>query len=242
MKAHYVKLLPIIDERPHRYRVERSRSGADKSRFFVAEDAADYDWLEAKIIGNGYYERPGVWSFIIDEDKRMMADIAASFTPRAVLDIGCSNGAVLKCLRDKGIYGEGVEVSRIALDKALPEIRDAIYFGDLLALSLPRRYDLILGLDVFEHLNPNKLDEYLARIFDLVEDGGYLFANTPAFGSDGVFGEIFRIDYPIWDEDAAAGRIFRAVPVDDYGYPKNGHLINADSDWWTRAFERHGFS
>jgi len=237
----YVQLLPIIDERPDRYCIERNRSGDEKCRFFMAGSAADYDWLEAKIVGNGYYERPGVWSFIIDEDKRMMAEIAAGFGPRRVLDIGCSNGAVLKCLKDKGIDGEGVEVSRIALDKALPEIRDAIHLGDLLTLSLQNRFDLVLGLDVFEHLNPNKLDAYLSTIAGLVEDGGAVFTNIPAFGHDPAFGEVFRRDYPVWDEDAAEGRLFRAVPVDDYGYPKNGHLINAESDWWTRAFERHGF-
>ncbi len=130
---------------------------------------------------------------------------------------------------------------QIALDKALPEIRDAIHLGDLLTLSLPHRFDLVLGLDVFEHLNPNKLDAYLSTIAGLVEDGGAVFTNIPAFGHDPAFGEVFRRDYPVWDEDAAEGRLFRAVPVDDYGYPKNGHLINAESDWWTRAFERHGF-
>ncbi len=237
----YVKLLPIMDDRPDRYRVERSRSQAEQSRFFVASGGEDFDWLETKIIGNGYYERPGVWSFIIDEDKRMMAEIAASFKPSSVLDIGCANGAVLKCLQDMGIHGEGVEISRIALDKALPEVRDAIHLGDLLELALPRRYDLVMGLDVFEHLNPNKLDSYLARIFDLVEDGGHVFTNIPAFGADAVFGEVFKIDYAVWDNDVAAGRFFHAVPVDDYGYPKNGHLINADSDWWTKAFARFGF-
>jgi len=237
----YVKLLPIMYERPDRYRVERSRSGAEQSRFFLAADAEDFDWLEAKVIGNGYYERPGVWSFIIDRDKWMMAEIAAGFKPRAVLDIGCANGAVLKCLKDMGIYGEGIEVSRIALDKALPEVRDAIHLGDLLTLALPRRYDMVIGLDIFEHLNPNKLGAYVKRIFELLEDGGHVFTNIPAFGPDRMFGEVFRIDYPVWDEDVAAGQIFRAVPVDDYGYPKNGHLINADSEWWTKAFERHGF-
>lgn len=56
-----------------------------------------------------------------------------------------------------------------------------------------------------------------------------------------VFGEIFKIDYPAWDEDIAAGRCFRTIPVDEYGYPKNGHIICADSDWWVDRFDRAGF-
>lgn len=239
--AAYLDPLPIRDERPDKYRIERRKGAADQVRVFRAAEDADYDWLERKIVSNGYYERPGVWSFVVDEDKRMMADIAKELGARTVLDFGCSNGAVLKCLRDLGIGGEGVEISRMALDKAPLEVRESIHLGDLLSLSLPRCYDLVLGLDVFEHLNPNRLDAYLSRLYGLVREGGRLFANVPAHGRDPVFGEIFPLDLASWDEDVAAGRCFRSVPVDDYGYPKNGHIIGGGTDWWVGRFERAGF-
>jgi len=238
---HYIKLLPIQDERPESYAILPSREGKEKIRVFRAAVEGDFDWLERKVIENGYYERPGVWSFFIDEDKRMMADIAAEFEPGSVLDFGCANGAVLKCLQDKGIFGEGVEISRMALDKTFPELAGRIHFGDLLDLGFDRRYDLILGLDIFEHLNPNKLKKYISELCGLIQDGGYLYANIPAYGQDKVFGEIFPIDLAEWKLEAAAGRIFRAVPVDDYGYPKNGHIICASSDWWVGRFESLGF-
>jgi SAM-dependent methyltransferase len=237
----YIKLLPIQDERPESYAVLASRDGKEKTTVFRAAAEADFDWLERKIVENGYYERPGVWSFFIDEDKRMMADVAAEFEPGSVLDFGCANGAVLKCLLDKGIYGEGVEISRLALDKTFPEIAGRIHSGDLLSLSLGRKYDLVLGLDIFEHLNPNKLDEYASRLFSLLDDGGYFYANIPAYGEDKAFGEIFKVEFAEWEQDAAAGRIFRAVPVDAYGYPKNGHIICAATDWWVGRFEKPGF-
>ena len=237
----YIRVLPIMEERPDRYRVERDRSGGEPRRVFVVGEDSDFDWLERKIVENGYYERPGVWSFFIDEDKRLMADIAAEFKPRSVLDVGCANGAVLKCLKDLGIPAEGVEISQLAMDMAPEDVRSAIHLGDLRTLRLPRRYDLVLGLDIYEHFNPNRLDEYIARIYDLVEEGGFLFANVPAFGPDPVFGEVFKIDMPVWDEDVAAGKSFRTLPVDDYGYPRNGHLICAPTGWWVERFERAGF-
>ena len=237
----YIQLLPIKDERPDRFAVLLDRWGRESTYVFRVEQDSDFDWLERKIIENGYYERPGVWSFIIDEDKRLMADLAAEFEPRRVLDFGCANGAVLKCLRDKGIEGEGAEISSMAMDKAFPEIRNAIHFGDLLDLRLARRFDLILGLDVFEHLNPNKLDRYISKIWELLEDGGFLFANIPACGDDSVFGDIFPTAFREWDEDAAAQRCFQTIPVDSYGYPKNGHLILADTSWWVGRFIGHGF-
>ncbi len=239
--AAYLDPLPIRDERPDLYHIELRKGGTDRVRVFRAGEGADDDWLERRILDNGYYERPGVWSFLIDEDKRMMADIARDLGARSVLDFGCSNGGVLKCLRDLGIDGEGVEISRMALDKAPAEVRDAIRLGDLLSLDLPRRYDLALGLDIFEHLNPNRLDAYMERLFGAVREGGFLFANVPAFGADPVFGEIFGIDLESWDDDASAGRRFRSVPVDEYGYPKNGHIICAGTGWWAGRFEKAGF-
>jgi SAM-dependent methyltransferase len=237
----YIELPPIKDERPDRFEILGDRWGKEKTWVFRVAEENDFDWLERKILENGYYERPGVWSFIVDEDKRMMADIAAEFSPRSVLDIGCANGAVLKCLLDKGIAGEGVEISRMALDKVLPEVKGRVHFGDLLELRLTGRYDLVLGLDIFEHFNPRQLDAAIEEIFRLLEDGGYLFANIPAFGKDVVFGEIFPVAYSEWDSDSAAGRYFRTIPVDGYGYPKNGHLICATTEWWVEQFERAGF-
>ncbi|MBN2408286.1 MAG: methyltransferase domain-containing protein [Candidatus Aminicenantes bacterium] len=237
----YIELLPIKDERPDRYEILSDRGGGEKTWIFRVREEGDFDWLERKILENGYYERPGVWSFLIDEDKRMLAEIASEFGPRSVLDIGCANGAVLKCLLDDGIRGEGVEISRMALDKAIPEVRDRIHCGDILDLRLAGSYDLVLGLDIFEHLNPRRLTHYIEEIFRLIGDGGYLFANIPAYGKDPAFGEIFPVAYREWDDDIAAGRCFRAIPVDSYGYPKNGHLIGAATEWWVMQFERCGF-
>jgi SAM-dependent methyltransferase len=237
----YIELPPIKDERPNRFEMLSDRWGREKTWVFRVAEESDFDWLEKKILENGYYERPGVWSFIIDEDKRMLADIAAEFGPRSVLDIGSANGAVLKCLIDKGISGEGVEISRMAMDKAIPEVRDLIHFGDLLDLRLSECYGLVLGLDIFEHFNPQRLPDYIGEIFRLTRNKGYLFTNIPAYGKDTVFGEIFPVAYREWDEDIAAGRCFRTIPVDGYGYPKNGHLIGAATEWWVGQFVRHGF-
>jgi SAM-dependent methyltransferase len=237
----YIRLLPIIDERPANYGVSETLSGVGKVRVFSVSGEADFDWLEKKIIENDYCERPGVWSFSLDEDKRMMAVVASVFSPGSVLDFGCSNGAVLKSLRDLGIAAEGIEISRLALDMAFPEIRENIHVADILRFEPGYRYDLVLGLDVFEHLNPNRLGRYIERIAGLLNGGGFLYANIPAFGNDPVFGEIFPMDLPGWAGDAEAGRCFRVVPVDDYGYPRNGHIICADTRWWVDRFQGFGF-
>ncbi len=234
-----ISVISIRLERPERYELVQDIHGQD-TWVFRAGLPEDFDWLESKIVENGYYEKPGVWSFLISEDKRLHAEIASLFEPRTVLDIGCANGPVMKCLKDMGIASEGVDISRLALAKAFPEVRDRIHLGDILDVPFSQRFDFILGLDIYEHLNPNKLATYIARLKDLLEDGGFLFCNIPAIGRDEVFGEIFEVYLREWEEDLRHGRLFSTVHVDEAGYPYNGHIIGAGSGWWTRQFEALG--
>lgn len=232
----------LVVQRPERYRRTTDRVNGSSMLVFDAGAAADFDWLEQAIIANGYYEEPGVWVLDVDFDKRLVAEMIAAFAPAAALELGCAAGAVLHCLDDIGIAGEGVEISSMAIAKAGDRVRPRIHHGDLLAIDLPRRYDLLFGLDIFEHLNPNKLDAYIARIAAVTTDDSFLFCNIPAFGADPVFGTVFPFYVDGWAEDAAAGRPLRSLHVDDRGYPIHGHLAWGDAAWWTRQFERAGFT
>jgi SAM-dependent methyltransferase len=138
------------------------------------------------------------------------------------------------------VPGEGVEISRRAIQRAFADVRDHIHEGDLLALPFTGRFDLVYGLDIFEHLNPNRFADYLAQIAAILADGGYLYAALPAFGDDPVFGLIFPMYLRDWYGDVAQDRPFHLLHVDGKGYPLNGHLIWADSRWWVTQFERHG--
>lgn len=226
--------------RPGQYHEQRDLQGGPPVPVFDARDAADFDWLESMILSHGYYERPGVWNFQIDTDKRVMAEILSGFAPRRGLELGAASGAVLRCLHDLGVVCEGVEISALAATRAFPEVRARIHTGDLLDLKLPGPYDLVFGLDVFEHLNPNRLDATLREVARLLTPGGFMFANIPAFGSDPVFGPVFPLYLDGWEQDAAAGRHFNRLHVDERGYPLHGHLIGADWRWWQRRFEQHG--
>jgi hypothetical protein len=232
----------LVIQRPERYRRTTDRVNGSSMLVFVVQSPADFDWLERAIIANGYYEAPGVWVLEVDFDKRLVAEMIAAFAPAAAIELGCAAGAVLQCLDAIGIAGEGVEISSMAIAKADDRIRSRIHQGDLLALDLPRRYDLLFGLDIFEHLNPNKLDAYLARIAAVTTDDAFLFCNIPAFGTDPIFGTVFPFYVDGWAEDAAAGRPLGSIHVDDAGYPIHGHLAWGDAAWWTRQFERAGLA
>jgi hypothetical protein len=228
--------------RPDRYRQTIDRGTGQTIPVFDAQSAADYDWLEQAILTHGYYEQPGVWNLDVDTDKRIIAEMMAPFAPARALELGCAAGAVLDCLQDHDIASEGVEISSMAIARAPERVRGRIHQGDLIALDLQPGYDLIFGLDVFEHLNPNRLDDYISRIAQLVNDEGYVFANIPAFGDDPVFGTVFPLYVDGWERDAAEGRPFSTLHVDPLGYPIHGHLVWADARWWRARFESHGLA
>lgn len=242
------RLMPIANAlpdlrqlRPGSYRTVIDRSNGQQIPVFDAISPADFDWLEHAILEHGYYEQPGVWVLGVDADKRVIAEIVAAFAPRRALEIGCAAGAVLECLQDYGIAGEGVEVSSMAIAKAAPRVRNRIHHGDLLTLPLRSEYDMVFGLDVFEHLNPNRIGSYLQRLRDITTGGAFVFCNIPAFGEDAVFGTVFPFYVDGWHRDALEGRPFTTVHVDERGYPIHGHLTWADARWWSEQFAATGF-
>ncbi|MHB8669179.1 MAG: DUF4214 domain-containing protein [Acidimicrobiales bacterium] len=229
--------------RPERYADLPASDGSEAIPVYLVEDAEDFDWIENAIIEFGYYDKPGGWSGSIDMDKRVMAELIASLGPRTALEIGCYTGAVMRCLDDLGVRAEGVEISRTAIRRAFPEVRDRIHQGDLLDPDLQAglgTYDVVFGLDIFEHLNPNKLSRYLECIVGRLRPGGLVVGVVPAFGDDEVFETVFPTYLPSWDADAAAGRPFSALHVDEQGYPLHGHIIWAHTSWWQARFRDVG--
>ena len=239
---HIPPSLPSLREmRPEKYVVRYHRQTNQEMLFFRVESRDDFDWLEEQILGEGYYDNLSVWETGVDEDKRNLAEMAGCFKPAACLEIGCFTGPVLLLLQEAGVRAEGVEVSHLALAMAHRKVRQFIHFGALKELNLPPEYDLLLGMDVFEHLNPNRLNDYLAECRRLLGGGGYLFTNIPAYGHDPVYGPAHGFALDEWEQQAARDENFSLIQVDGQGWPVSGHLIWADWKWWQGAFEAKGF-
>lgn len=233
----------LIELHPERYRAGRHANARDASiTVFDVSGPEAFDWIERQVLDHGFYELPGIWSLEETPASRLTADLVARLASSPVLELGCSAGILLEALADRGIAGEGVEISRMAIAKASPRVRPRIRHGDLLDLSLESRFSLIVGLDVFEHLNPNRLGGYVERIYDLLVPEGLVFANIPAIGPDAEFGTVCPSYLDDWLEDERAHRLFSSLHVDERGFPLQGHLAWADTTWWTRLFTGAGFA
>jgi cyclopropane fatty-acyl-phospholipid synthase-like methyltransferase len=218
------------------------------------ERDADFDILFDNIIQSGYYDRSYFDSHIhyqegeIKFDSFHLASILSSFHPTALLELGCGRGDILFLLNmnDK-IKVRGIEFSQDVLSQVWPSIREKIKGGDVLEICKKEKgegmsYDTFCAFDLWEHIHPQRLHEYIAAVVTLAEEDSLFLFNLPAIGEDRVFGEIFPLEL-----EENRDKFNQRLPFDylnaetlEPAIPANGHLIWAHTEWWEKQFEIHG--
>jgi 2-polyprenyl-3-methyl-5-hydroxy-6-metoxy-1,4-benzoquinol methylase len=103
-------------------------------------------------------------------------NIVTKIRPRTVLDGGCAWGFLVESLRKHGVDAWGVDISEYAIQQVLPAFRPYCWV-DSLTEPLPRKYDLIVTIEVLEHLLPEQSDVAVANLCAASND--ILFSSTP---------------------------------------------------------------
>lgn len=123
------------------------------------------------------YEEPERWEeFFGAVADRIVADLA----PRTVLDAGCAMGYLVAALRDRGVEAYGVDISEYAISKVREDVKPYCAVGSLtepLPEGLPRRYDLVVTIEVLEHLRAEDGKQAIANLCTLSDR--LLFSSTP---------------------------------------------------------------
>ena len=102
--------------------------------------------------------------------------IARDINPRSALDAGCALGFLVECLRDRSIEAFGVDVSEYAIQRVREDMRPYCWVGSVLE-PLPRRYDLIVCIEVLEHLTAQECEQAVTHFCQASDD--ILFSSTP---------------------------------------------------------------
>jgi len=104
----------------------------------------------------------------------------------AFFEIGYGAGSLLKRLSDCGYEVAGIEVCDSLCQRARrlmgPHQATRLLLGDFLGHDFDtseHRYSLIYWNDVFEHIPPDEIGDYLDKIHDLLIPGGSLVTITP---------------------------------------------------------------
>lgn len=126
--------------------------------------------------------------------RREIAPLLPAEAPRRILEIGCSSGATLAWL--KGRYPQAETVGLEGFASMLEQVSqnaDRAVIHDL-EQPLPAdlgRFDLILALDVLEHLRDPA--DVLKRLVPLLESGGRVIVSVPNLSHHSVVRDlIFR--------------------------------------------------
>jgi SAM-dependent methyltransferase len=106
------------------------------------------------------YERNEHWLGFFAE----IADgIVRNLHPGSVLDAGCAMGFLVEALHKRGVDAHGVDVSEYAIANVDESVRDRCAVASL-AEPLARRYDLIVSIEVLEHIPPTETDRVIANL------------------------------------------------------------------------------
>jgi ubiquinone/menaquinone biosynthesis C-methylase UbiE len=186
---------------------------------------------------------PGYDLDLLAAPRRGFADMASAIVthlhPARSLDVGCGIGALVAALRRRGVDAHGCDFSETFIGRARRRARPHLTQQDVTALGFPDgSFDLVTCMEVLEHLPVRVIDLAVAELARVSR--GTVLVTTPSFGDDPNGGQGLPIGEPSWQKDAAAGRRFRRIVLDDEGRPHVGHLTLATYAWWTDRFAAHG--
>lgn len=127
------------------------------------------------------------------------------------LDVGCGSGNVLGMLGELGLAGTGMDMSAEAIEIARRVVADTeieAIVADFTTLEHEQRYDLVLSVEVIEHIEDDV--GALRWMRDHLTDAGHLILTVP--GCSKLYGEEDRANghFRRYDRDDLRGRLVEA--------------------------------
>jgi SAM-dependent methyltransferase len=102
--------------------------------------------------------------------------IVEEIAPRTVLDAGCAMGFLVEALRDRGIDAFGLDVSEYAIKSVREDVQPHCRVASI-ADPLAQRYDLVVCIEVLEHLSRDQAEQAIDNLCGHTDD--IIFSSTP---------------------------------------------------------------
>ena len=99
---------------------------------------------------------------------RSLLPLVRKIQPTTILEVGCASGNLLTQFADENPKTEiaGIEIFEFLRDAAPANIRDQIHIMDLrFPLGTKLQSDLVICLEVAEHIDPGRLDVFLDSLY-----------------------------------------------------------------------------
>ncbi len=152
------------------------------------------------------YRRDAAWmAFFGGVADHIVAEIA----PVSALDAGCAIGLLVEQLRARGVAAEGLDISEYAIGSAHESLRGHVRVGSA-AVSLGQRYDLIVCIEVLEHMPRAEAEAAVANFCAHSDD--VLFSSSPLDHKEATHFNVNPPEY--WAYLFAQHGFFRDVDFD----------------------------
>jgi SAM-dependent methyltransferase len=153
------------------------------------------------------YQRNSDWLGLFDGfAMRIVSDIK----PKSVLDAGCAMGFLVEMLRQRGVEAWGIDISEYAIQNVHPDIRPYCQVSSILDPFPHSRYDLIVCIEILEHLPPQDAESAITNLCRHSDD--ILFSSTPYDYKEATHFNVQPPEY--WAENFARQGFFRDVDFD----------------------------
>jgi GT2 family glycosyltransferase/SAM-dependent methyltransferase len=120
------------------------------------------------------YQRDEDWLQFFDAiAERIVNDLQ----PKTVLDAGCAMGFLVEMLRKRGVEAYGIDISEYAIANVHEDIRPFCWIASVVD-PLAQKYDLIVCIEVLEHLKPAEAEKAIANLCQYTTQ--VLFSSTPS--------------------------------------------------------------
>lgn len=152
------------------------------------------------------YERNEAWLHFFG----LIADrILSDIRPASVLDAGCAMGFLVEALRERDVPTWGVDISPYAIHHVHPGVREFCRVGSVVE-PFERRFDLIVCIEVLEHLPKAEGERAIANLCNHADD--VLFSSTPSDFTEATHVNVQSAEY--WAEQFARGGLFHDLDFD----------------------------
>jgi 2-polyprenyl-3-methyl-5-hydroxy-6-metoxy-1,4-benzoquinol methylase len=148
----------------------------------------------------------------LDLLERYMGQFGRSLQGAQLLEVGIGFGDFLLAAQARGCEITGVEYSEAALQRARLRLGTSVplIHGEISALPSSARFDIIVFIDVIEHV-PDPL-EFLKKAYGALRDDGVIFCVFPSLDSrtakvQGVDWAEFKLEHLYYFDDANARRL-----------------------------------
>ncbi len=115
-------------------------------------------------LGDVEYSNTDIWKPMFDgiADK-----IVSIHSPRSVLEIGCAWGYLVSALRERGVEAYGIDISEYAISNVPEEHKEFVNAqsaADDLPAHFPKRYDMVISIEMIEHIYEEVALDVIAKM------------------------------------------------------------------------------